>query len=98
MLALTMTHDFHADTAATPQCRPPDVSLCVSLVDGLFERGVGAEPPKSGRRRSRISYRPGEYRRPRDTGGTHPGRFSCVWNVVIPSGSGPQGCARYVDR
>jgi hypothetical protein len=65
-----------------------------SLADGLFERGVGAEPPKSGRRRSRTSYRPGEYRRPRDTGGTLPGRISHVWNVVTPSGSGHECCAR----
>ena len=31
-----------------------------------------------------------EHRRPRDTGGTLPGRSSCVWNVVTPSGSGRQ--------
>src|SRR5664279_6172481 len=31
-----------------------------------------------------------EHRRPRDTGGTLPGRNSCVWNVVTPSGSGRQ--------
>src|SRR6266498_452820 len=31
---------------------------------------------------------PGEHRRPRGRGGTHPGRSSCVWNAVIPSGSG----------
>jgi len=27
---------------------------------------------------------PGEHRRPRDTGGTHPGRSSCVRNAVTP--------------
>src|SRR6266849_6699334 len=32
--------------------------------------------------------RPNEHRRPRDTGGTHPGRISCVWNVGTPMGSG----------
>ena len=30
MLALTMTHDFHADTAATPQCRPPQRTQVIS--------------------------------------------------------------------
>ena len=65
-----------------------------AIADGLFERGIGAEPWKSGRRRSRICGRPGEYRRPRDTGGTLPGRCLCVWNVVTPSGSGHEVCAR----
>ena len=31
---------------------------------------------------------PGEHRRPRGRGGTHPGRSSCVRNAVTPSGSG----------
>src|SRR5680860_617535 len=51
-------------------------------------------PWKSGRRRSGTFCRPGEHRRPRDTGGTHPGRGSCVGNVVTPSGSGRSGCVR----
>src|SRR5664279_5034019 len=34
---------------------------------------------------------PGEHRRPRGKGGTHPGRISIVWNVVTPTGSGPDG-------
>src|SRR6266516_832108 len=30
---------------------------------------------------------------PGDTGGTHPGRSSWVWNVVIPTGSGHVTCS-----
>ena len=45
-------------------------------------------PLRSGGRR--LSSRLGreEHRRPRDRGGTHPGRSSCVRNAVTPSGSG----------
>src|SRR6266545_482160 len=60
--------------------------------------GCRGWPWKSGRRRSGIFCRPGEHRRPRDTGGTHPGRSSCVWNVVIPSGSGQKSWVREADR
>ena len=45
-------------------------------------------PLGSGRCRLGNASQPGEHRRPRGTGGTHPGRSSCVWNVVTPSGSG----------
>jgi hypothetical protein len=34
--------------------------------------------------------RPGEHRRPRGRGGTHPGRISQARNVETPSGSGRQ--------
>ena len=67
---------------------PFDVSLCVSLADGLLQAGCRGWPLESGRRRPGIFCRPGEHRRPRDTGGTHPGRISCVWNVGTPMGSG----------
>lgn len=45
-------------------------------------------PLGSGRRwlGSPLSWE--EHRRPRDTGGTHPGRSSCVRNAVTPLGSG----------
>ena len=39
-------------------------------------RGLGSPPSRE------------EHRCPRDTGGTHPGRSSCVRNAVTPSGSG----------
>lgn len=34
-------------------------------------------------------FRPSEHHRPRGREGTHPGRNSHVWNVLIPMGSGP---------
>ena len=55
--------------------------------------GCRGWPLRSGRRRPGIFCRPGEHRRPRDTGGTHPGRISCVWNVGTPTGSGGATCA-----
>ena len=49
---------------------------------------VGAErrdwPLRSGRRRSRNALGRDEHRRPRDTGGTHPGRSSSMRNAVTP--------------
>ena len=39
---------------------------------------------KSGRRRLGSPLSREEHRRPRDTGGTHPARSSCVRNVVTP--------------
>jgi hypothetical protein len=41
---------------------------------------------RSGRRRLETKGQPGEYRRPRGIGGTHPGRSSCVRNAVNPVG------------
>ena len=41
-------------------------------------------PQKSGRRRLRNALSREEHRRPRDTGGTHPGRSSCMRNAVTP--------------
>jgi hypothetical protein len=41
-------------------------------------------PLGSGRRRLGSPPSREEHRRPRDTGGTHPGRSSCVRNVVTP--------------
>jgi hypothetical protein len=49
---------------------------------------AGAEsrdwPLGSGRRRLRNALSREEHRRPRDTGGTHPGRSSCMRNAVTP--------------
>jgi len=49
---------------------------------------AGAErrdwPQRSGRRRLRSAISREEHRRPRGTGGTHPGRSSCVRNAVTP--------------
>ncbi len=49
---------------------------------------AGAErrdwPQRSGRRRLGSALSREEHRRPRDTGGTHPGRSSCVRNAVTP--------------
>ena len=45
-------------------------------------------PLRSGRRRLRSPLNREEHRRPRGTGGTHPGRSSCVRNAVTPSRSG----------
>jgi hypothetical protein len=55
-----------------------------------WDAGAGCRdwPLGSGRRRLKTSGQPGEHRRPRGTGGTHPGRSSYVWNVVTPTGSG----------
>jgi hypothetical protein len=39
---------------------------------------------RSGRRRLGSALSREEHRRPRDTGGTHPGRSSCVRNAVTP--------------
>ena len=51
---------------------------------------AGAEykdsPLGSGRRRLGSSLNREEHRCPRDTGGTHPGRSSCVRNAVTPVG------------
>jgi hypothetical protein len=51
---------------------------------------AGAEykdsPLRSGRRRLRSPLDREEHRRPRDTGGTHPARISCVRNAVTPVG------------
>jgi hypothetical protein len=41
-------------------------------------------PLRSGRRRSGNAPDRDEHRRPRDTGGTHPGRSSCMRNAVTP--------------
>ena len=41
-------------------------------------------PQRSGRRRLGSALSREEHRRPRDTGGTHPGRSSCVRNAVTP--------------
>ena len=41
-------------------------------------------PLRCGRRRLGSPLNREEHRRPRDTGGTHPGRSSCVRNVVTP--------------
>lgn len=35
-----------------------------------------------------MVFRLWEHRRCRGTGGAHPGRVSCVWNVTTPVGSG----------
>ena len=43
-------------------------------------------PLRSGRRRLGSPPSRGEHRRPRDTGGTHPDRSSCVRNAVTPVG------------
>ena len=43
-------------------------------------------PLRSGRRRLRSPLNREEHRRPRGTGGTHPGRSSCVRNAVTPVG------------
>jgi hypothetical protein len=43
-------------------------------------------PLGSGRRRLGSPSSRGEHRRPRGTGGTHPGRSSCVRNAVTPVG------------
>ena len=43
-------------------------------------------PLRSGRRRLGSPPSRDEHRRPRDTGGTHPGRSSCVRNAVTPVG------------
>jgi len=43
-------------------------------------------PRRSGRRRLRSPLNREEHRRPRDIGGTHPGRISCVRNAVTPVG------------
>ena len=43
-------------------------------------------PLRSGRRRLRSPLNREEHRRPRGTGGTHPGRISCVRNAVTPVG------------
>src|SRR5438132_1754797 len=53
-----------------------------------LQAGYRGWPLRSGRRRPGIFCRPNEHRRPRDTGGTHPGRISCVGNVGTPMGSG----------
>ena len=45
-----------------------------------------------------IWARSGEHRRPRGTGGTQPGRSSCVRNVGTPSGSGPFGSGKPTAR
>ncbi len=51
---------------------------------------AGAEykdsPLRSGRRRLGSPLNREEHRCPRDTGGTHPGRISCVRNAVTPVG------------
>jgi hypothetical protein len=41
-------------------------------------------PLRSGRRRLGNAPSRDEHRRPRDTGGTHPGRSSCMRNAVTP--------------
>ncbi len=41
-------------------------------------------PLRSGRRRLGSALSREEHRRPRDTGGTHPGRSSCMRNAVTP--------------
>jgi hypothetical protein len=43
-------------------------------------------PLRSGRRRLRSPLNREEHRCPRDIGGTHPGRISCVRNAVTPVG------------
>ena len=43
-------------------------------------------PLRSGRRRLRSPLNREEHRRPRATGGTHPGRSSCARNAVTPVG------------
>jgi len=49
---------------------------------------VGSErrdwPLRSGRRRLGIAPSRDEHRRPRDTGGIHPGHISCMRNAVTP--------------
>jgi hypothetical protein len=74
----------------TGEVREPlsDVSLCVNLARWVVMAGWRGWPLRSGRRRSGIFCRSGGHRRPRDTGGTHPGRISYVWNVGTPMGSG----------
>src|ERR1035441_7656993 len=53
-----------------------------------WDAGTGSKdwPLGSGRRRLGMVPSRDEYRRPRGTGGTHPGRISCAWNVVTPVG------------
>jgi hypothetical protein len=52
--------------------------------------GAGCKdwPRWSGRRRLGTPSSREEHRRPWGIEGTHPGRSSCVWNAVTPSGSG----------
>jgi hypothetical protein len=62
----------------------------MSREDELRRWDVVAEhrdwPLRSGRRRLRSPLNREEHRRPRGTGGTHPGRSSGVRNVVTPVG------------
>ncbi len=62
----------------------------MSREDELRRWNAAAEyrdwPLRSGRRRLRSPLNREEHRRPRGTGGTHPGRSSCVRNAVTPVG------------
>ncbi len=51
-----------------------------------WDAGAGRRdwPLRSGRRRLGSALSREEHRRPRDTGGTHPGRSSCMRNAVTP--------------
>ena len=53
-----------------------------------WDAGTGCKDWPLGSGRCRLGMVPSrdEYRRPRGTGGTHPGRISCAWNVVTPVG------------
>ena len=52
----------------------------------VMDAGAGRRdwPLRSGRRRLGSAPSRGEHRRPRDTGGTLPGRSSCMRNAVTP--------------
>jgi hypothetical protein len=53
-----------------------------------WDAGTGCKDWPLGSSRRRLGMVPSrdEYRRPRGTGGTHPGRISCARNVVTPVG------------
>jgi hypothetical protein len=61
-------------------------------------RGIGAGRGRAAGAGRGFAVGRVEHRRPRDTGGTLPGRSLCVWNVATPSGSGCECRSRSADR
>ena len=59
---------------------------------------IRSEPLRIGRRRPGTVRRSCGHRRSRGTGGTRPGRISCVWNVETPLGSGGADAPQQADR
>ena len=59
---------------------------------------IRSEPLRIGRRRPRTVRRSCGHRCSRGTGGTRPGRISCVWNVETPSWSSRRQMCWSADR